>query len=267
MSFLTVLTREAMIGQEAWSPFSAQHLVVRTGSWDRLLTLVRERPVTGVILDSDALPVRGDEEVPVIDLIRRFPSVAIVFVARPGMSRQALFRMGRAGLRSLVLLPLEDLVQDLGRATSRAFATSTSAIVTRLVSGRLPRREMKAIRAAMDGVSWGWGADQFAEGLGLTRAHLSVGLRSSGLPSAGHLLIWAKLLHAGRWLTDPGRTAESVSRQLGYSSGAAFRRVLRNYVGGTPTELIQRGGLRPVLDRFLNACNLEGRTGLGRHLA
>jgi AraC-like DNA-binding protein len=267
MSFLTVLTRESLTDQAAWTRFGVRHLVVRTSSWDRLLWLVRERPVTGVVLDSAALPARKDPERAVIDLDRQFPSTATVLLARPGVSRQVLFRLGRAGLRGLVLLPLEDLASELGRSTARAFAASTEAIVTRLVSGRLPRREATAIRMALDGVQSGWEAGDFADRVGLTRAHLSVRLKSVGLPSAGHLLIWAKLLHAGRWLTDPGRTAESVSRQLEYSSGAAFRRVLHNYVGMTPTEVIQRGGLRPVLDRFLDACNLGHRPRPGRSVA
>lgn len=223
--------------------------------------------MTGVVLDSAALPVRHDPEAAVIDLFRRFPSVATVLLARPGISREALFRLGRAGLRGLVLLPLDDLANDLDRSTARALAAGTQAVVTRWVSGRLPRREATAVRMALDGVQSGWDADEFADRVGLSRAHLSVRLTSVGLPSAGHLLIWAKLLHAGRWLADPGRTAESVSRQLEYSSGAAFRRVLRNYVGMTPTEVIRGGGLRPVLERFLDVCNLGHQPTPGRSVA
>src|ERR671934_141929 len=46
---------------------------------------------------------------------------------------------------------------------------------------------------------------------------------------------------------EPGRTGESVSRQLEYSSGAAFRRALREYTGATPTHVAERGGLEFVL--------------------
>ena len=64
------------------------------------------------------------------------------------------------------------------------------------------------------------------------------------------------MLHAGRWLEEPGRSAESVSRQLGYADGSAFRRALRNYVGATPTEVAEGGGLGMVLERFVDACDL-----------
>ncbi len=87
------------------------------------------------------------------------------------------------------------------------------------------------------------------------------------MPSAGHLLTWSKLLHAGRWLDDPGRSAESVSRQLEYSSGAAFRRTLHNYVGGTPTSLRDRGAFRRVLAAFLDECGLGDSLGVDRSVA
>ena len=131
--------------------------------------------------------------------------------------------------------------------------------MTRAVSAHLPASETLAVRLALRGAQLGWRTDELAARAGVTRAHLSVRVKASGLPSSGHLLVWAKLLHAGRWLGDPGRTGESVSRQLEYSSGAGFRRALRNYTGATPMEIREAGGLEPVLDAFLATC------GLGRH--
>ena len=83
-------------------------------------------------------------------------------------------------------------------------------------------------------------------------------MKRLGLPSTGHLLTWARLLHAGRWLEEPGRSGESVSRQLEYSSGAAFRRALKQYTGATPTEVVEAGGLGFVIESFVECC--------GRHL-
>jgi AraC-like DNA-binding protein len=267
MPFIALLTRDPLTDPSTWSVLRHDHVVARTASWSRLVWLVRERPVTGVVLDSAALPPGWDQEAAVIDLFRQFPSVASVFVARSGVDRQTLFRLGRAGLSSLVLLPLEALACDLGRSTRRAFSASTDALVTRAISPYLPGRETEVVRMALVGAQLGWGTEDLANRSGMSRAHLSVRLKTRGLPSAGHLLIWAKLLHAGRWLSDPGRSAESVSRQLEYSSGAAFRRVLRNYVECTPTELRDAGGLAPVLSRFLAACGIDVRSGAGRSVA
>ena len=254
MPFVTVLSSDSEVRDLLRTSLGAQ-AVATARSWERLVWLVRERPVTGVVLDSAALPADAPVDATIGELGRRFPSLATLLVARPRTDPLSLFRLGRAGIGGLVLLPSDRLV-GVTEALRRALSTATEAVVTRAVSAYLPRRETRAMRLALEGVQHGWGTEELAAHVGLSRPHVSMLLRALGLPSAGHLLGWAKLLHAGRWLADPGRTAESVSRQLEYSSGAAFRRALRNYVGMTPTEVRSFGGLAPVLSHFLDECGL-----------
>jgi AraC-like DNA-binding protein len=109
---------------------------------------------------------------------------------------------------------------------------------------------------AMDSVHRMWSAEELAEEIGLTRPHISECFRRVGMPSLGHFLLWTRLFHAAHWLEEPGRTGESVGRQLEYSSGAAFRRALKHYTGATPTKVREKGGLRFVFRKFLE------RTGL-----
>jgi len=267
MALVTVLTRDPQVLQAVQGPLLGAHSVAATRSWERMSLLVRERPATAVVLDSGALPEHVAEDAAVGDLRRRYPSLALVFVVRPGADPVSLFRLGRAGLGNLVLLPAGALASDVARAIRSVLLNGTGALVTRAVSSYVPSRESTAIRFALEAVQRGWATEELAARLGLTRPHLSVRLGRAGLPSAGHLLIWAKLLHAGRWLTDPGRSAESISRQLEYSSGAAFRRALRTCVGATPTEVKERGGLRFVLRRFLDACGLGGSVVIDRSVA
>ena len=254
MAFISVLTSDSEVRDALGGAFGG-HSVAAARSWDRLLWLVRERPVTGVVLDSDALPQDVAADAIIGELRRGFPSLATVLVARPRADPLSLFRLGRAGLGGLVLLAA-DRPEDVVEALHRALGTGTEAVVTRAVSAYLPRRETAALRLALEGVQHGWGTEELAAHIGLSRPHVSTRLKACGLPSTGHLLVWAKLLHAGRWLGDPGRTAQSISRQLEYSSGAAFRRALRNYVEMTPTEVSSFGGLPPVLSRFLDECGL-----------
>lgn len=258
MAFLSVLTRDSKVLAAVRDGLPGDGAVVRAGSWRRLAQLVRERPVTGVVLDSAVFPRRATYEAALVDLAVRFPSVWLVLVARRGMDPGSLFRLGQVGIRSLVLTHLDELRPGIGTAVRNAFRWSTEALVTRGISPYLPARETRAVRLAMRGAQLGWMTGDLAGRTRLSRPHLSVRLKSAGLPSAGHLLGWAKLLHAARWLGDPGRSGESVSRQLDYSSGAAFRRSLRNYTSLTPTEVREAGGLQPVLTTFMNA------TGLGR---
>lgn len=256
MPFLALLSRDPEVERAIRGPLEERHLVARVGGWDRLVQIVRERPITVGLLDEASLPLAAGAAGAISDLKGRFPSLPLVLLARPEADPFALLRLGRAGIDRLILVRVDDLERDAPEAVSRALAFTPDALVTRAVSPYLPTRVLGALRLAMEGVQRRWSAGAFADRVGLSRPHLSVCLKAAGLPSAGHLQIWARLLHAGRWLTDPARSAESVSRQLDYSSGAAFRRALRAYTGATPTEVAEAGGLLFVLNRFLAQCGL-----------
>lgn len=256
MALLTVFSNDSDVHRAARTALGPDSSHAHAGAWDRLLALVAERPTTGVVIDAERLTPEAREPA-LVDLAARFPSVWVVLITRASLDPMTLFSLGRRGIRGLVLTRLDDVFAGSVDAIRRASKTTTEALVARLMSPYLPARESRTVRLAMRGVQLGWTTDELAGATGLSRAHLSVRLRSVGLPSAGHLLIWARLLHAGRWLSDPGRSAESVSRQLDYANGATFRRALRNYLGVTPTELRASGGLAPVLRAFARTCGLE----------
>lgn len=267
MAFVSLLTRDPQVERAVRRPLEDRHVVALCGGWERLLHSIRERPATCAILDEAYLPPLGRPSGALAELRRRFPSVAVVWLARPVSDPRDLLRLGQAGVDRLLLVPVDDVERDVGASVGRALGRGTEALVTRQVSPYLPARSLAALRLALDDVHRRLPADDFAGRLGLSRPHLSVCLRAAGLPSAGHLLVWARLLHAGRWLADPGRSAESVSRQLDYSSGAAFRRALRAYLGATPTRVAREGGLAFVLERFLRLCGLDGPDRQGRSAA
>ncbi|MBT8487540.1 MAG: helix-turn-helix domain-containing protein, partial [Gemmatimonadetes bacterium] len=156
----------------------------------------------------------------------------------------------------LEAVPGDNVRREIARALARASSGGARATVLRALGVQMPPPHRHIVRAALDGALLGWATDDLAAWAGWTRAHLSVRLKEQGLPSAGSLLLWARLLHASQWLSESGRSAESVSRQLGYSNGAVFRRALRNYVGATPTAVAQRGGLDYTLGLFLDECGL-----------
>lgn len=91
--------------------------------------------------------------------------------------------------------------------------------------------------------------------------------RDRDLSAVGHLLRWAKSLHAARCLSETGRSGESISRQFEYSSGSAFCRALRNYLRATQTQLVDLGGFPAALGCFLDVCGLRDRLGDGRSVA
>ena len=256
MSFLALYSRDRRLAGGIERLLREQHGLARTPSWPALLRVVRDRPITIAVVD---MAEREGVEERLLELRALFPYLGLVLLARRHDDPVALFRLGRAGIRNLILLSVESLEWELARTLLRASEDGTAALVTRRLSAYLPRRELRMMRLALDGVHLRWSADEFAARVGLSRPHLSVRLKGLGLPSTGHLLTWARLLHAARWLEEPGRTGESVSRQLEYSSGAAFRRALKRYTGATAREVIDGGGLAFVLARFIGSCRLSRR--------
>lgn len=254
MALVATFTRNSGLAVRLSEALEPRHDVAAATSWHRFRRLVRERPVVVAIVDLDVLAsVRSGRDT-LAELRLAYPRLGLVLVVDRNADPVSLFHLGRAGVENLVFLPVEELRAELNRGLRRALDASAAAVVTRSLSPFLPRRALMAVHQAMEGVHRRWGADAFAQTIGLSRPFLSEVFKERGLPSVGHLLLWTRLLHAGLWLSEPGRTAESVSRQLEYSSGAAFRRALKHYTGATPTEVIEGGGLPFVLRRFRSVC-------------
>jgi AraC-like DNA-binding protein len=232
------------------------HDVAVATTWRRLELALRERPVGLCVIDRRGLCLADGRDA-FVTLRRRFPSVGFVLLESGSVKPRLLLDLGRLGFRSLALMGDEGEEWDLRRNVDHAWKGTVASRVLRALSVRVPLREGKVLRLALDHVHECWSAERLAGRVGLSRPFLSVLLRRAGLPSAGRLLAWIRLLHAAEWLGDPGRTGQSVSRQLEYSSGAAFRRALKNYTGATPTLAVAKGGMPFVLGHFLRDSGFE----------
>ena len=233
-----------------------RHSLVIGHSWGGVIRLIRERPTTGAIVDLEAVTPLPSSEAALANLRAQFPHLGLVLLVRRYRDPFTLFRLGRAGIRNLILLKLDDLESELNRALARAGEGGATALVTRFLSPYLPGRERRLAFLAMDSVHRRWSAEEMAREMALTRPFISERMKDFGLPSLGHFLLWTRLFHAGHWLEEPGRTGESIGRQLEYSSGAAFRRALKHYTGATPTQVRERGGAHLVLSHFLRRTRL-----------
>lgn len=235
-----------------------RHDLARSLTWEGFVRLVRERPIQASVVDLESCG-RGRCEPMLVGFRRSYPRHGVVALAGQLEDPRELFRLGRAAIPELIVLRTDRLRSELPRAIARSLAGGTSATVVRSVSPNVPGPVSDVLALALDGVHRSWTADVFAHEVGYSRPFLSERLKDAGLPSAGHLLTWTRLLHAGLWLTEPGRSGESVSRQLEYANGSTFRRALRNYVGSTPTEVVRGGGLVVVMGAFADACAFDAQ--------
>ena len=265
MALIGIYTRNRALRDRIWGALAPHHGIVDAPSWDVFLRTVRERPVGGLLVHLEGNG-RGSRSTiaPLLDVRRRFPSIGLIAVLDDTRNPQVLFELGKAGFEHLVLFSVGGLEWELRRWVARASLLGVTATALRALSSFVPPREMGPVKTAFDGVHKCWSAEEFSEVVGLSRPFLSERFKRCGLPSVGHLLVWVRLMHAAQWLPDPGRTGQSVSRQLQYSSGAAFRRALQNYVEKTPTQVAEKGGLSYVLGRFMAACGFVERWPFGR---
>lgn len=257
MALLAGLAADRRLERRLAGCLEPRHSFALSHSWGGLNRVVRERPVSGAIVDLDAVPLYPSSDRVLAGLRSQFPHLGLVLLLKKSRDPFTLFRLGKAGIQNLMLLPVEDLERGLPKTLARAGEAGATSIVVRTLSRYLPPRELQMINLAMDSVHLRWSAEEMAEEVGLTRPHLSERFKRVGFPSLGHFLLWIKLFHAGHWLEEPGRTGESVGRQLEYSSGAAFRRALRLYTGSTPTTIREKGGIRLVLRHFLGRHDLH----------
>jgi AraC-like DNA-binding protein len=93
---------------------------------------------------------------------------------------------------------------------------------------------------------------QIAQAFGMSVSTLERRCERWGMPTPGRTLLWLRVLFGIRWLLEPGRSVESVAGQLGYSSGAAFRRAVKATVGGRPTPLRSARGFEHAIELFLS---------------
>ena len=116
---ITALSTDSTVLSASMGDVSGGAALLHTRSWTRLLWLVRERPVTAAVVDSAFLgrPIPADELL--ADLRRRFPSLGIVFVARPEIDPHTLLRVGRAGIADLAWSPLDDVTAGVRRGLQR----------------------------------------------------------------------------------------------------------------------------------------------------
>lgn len=220
-----------------------------TERWAELHLAAVQCPAALAVVDPYA---SGRVESGAIKVFRRaFPCIGVVAYGDfdRHSSRDAV-RLMRLGVIEIVIRDREDAPHAFARILARAMTRSTSARMLDGLRSMVPPHLHgfvgAVLRKADRPLSPGEAARLYHRHPNTLREHL----RAAGLPSVNKLIVWMRLLHAAHHLEDSGTSAERVASLLRFPSGTAFRNQLHRYVGVTPGELRERGGMSLVLDRF-----------------
>lgn len=172
----------------------------------------------------------------------RYPHVPIIAFFQEGASaHRAIMVLGRIGLTDLVSVDGELAASPLRQALRRAHALGVSSRVWDGCRPRLPDALVTllktALRVAHEPISTG----AFAAAAQMSERSLRQYCEDRQLPSPQWIIGWARLLIAGYYLDEPGRTIAQVAELLQYPSACALRNQLRRYTGTSPRALRSTG--------------------------
>lgn len=227
------------------------HRITWAGDWRDLTRVVKEEPAVAAVADLHA--ERGkDGALRIYRFARRYPRTPIVVWGE--LDGRDLFRLGKAGATDVVLAGdaanTDLVVEILEGMTEDRLATR----IDRALATRLGDEGRKLVLTAARGIPDSIQVPDLAAAHDLSVSTLERRCQDWGLTTPGRILLWLRIIYGLSWLLEPGRSVESVAGQLGYSSGAAFRRAIKVTVGGQPTPLRNPDGLASAIDRFVEDC-------------
>ena len=227
-----------------------EHSLAFLNSLGFLGRLIRERPVDGAVIDLRELD--GAEPALTLRTFReRFQGLGIVALVDGVGSPRTLFRIGQAKLQRVEVVDVAAIGDELRPMLARALSVGVAYRVGVRLRGKFPPWNVARIVEAIEKAHLGWTVPDMREKAGLERMEFLCRFIAWGLPNPKGILAWVRVFRASHWLTDVGRTAESVARQLDYHDGAALRKALGARLASRPREMIDAGGLSFALDRFL----------------
>lgn len=230
---------------------TSSHSTAWARNWRDLDQVVKREPVMAAVADLRAEGGK-DGALRIHRFASRFPLTPILVWGE--LDGRDLFRVGKAGARDV--FGLQDVSNGvlLAELIDAVTADELAANIHHRLRGHVRDWARALVLTAASRIPDGIQVPDLAAAHDISVSTLERRCVRGGLPTPGHLLLWLRMIYGLRWLIEPGRSVESVALQLGYSSGAAFRRAIKVTVGGKPTPLRNREGLQAAIDGFIAAC-------------
>jgi AraC-like DNA-binding protein len=237
--------------REALEAAAPDHRVAWANSWRDLQDVVKREPVAAAIADLHA--ERGKDGVlRIYRFAQKFPRTPILVWG--DLDGRDLFRLGKAGATEIVCSPDALNAPFLSELIGDATTDSVAGRVDQALSRHLGDEALGLVQAAALRIPDGVQVPDLAAAYDMSVSTLERRCEQWGLTTPGRILLWLRILYGIHWLLEPGRSVESVGGQLGYSSGAAFRRAIKATLGGNPTPMRNSAGFDAALTAFVQDC-------------
>jgi AraC-like DNA-binding protein len=238
------------------------HELFWADSWKDLHRLVRRHPIALALADAHAEP-RKDGGLRAFRFTERFPYTPLVIWGE--LDGRELYRLGKAGCADVVLSHDADDADLLREILEANLVPGLVRDLVLRLEGRVPAPALEVIQYAAESVPNEIQVPALAEAFHMSVSTLERRFESWSLPTPGRVLLWLRVLHGIRWLLEPGRSVESVAAQLGYSSGAAFRRAVTASIGDAEATIRSAQVLELAVDAFVRECTANGAATVEAH--
>jgi len=227
------------------------HQMVWAESWRELLRAVRRQPVGLVVMDLHA-ETRKDGALRVFRFTQRYPLTPVI--AWGDVDGRELFRLGKAGAADVIISRHADDPVLVREIVELALGRGLWPQIEVRLRDKIDADGLDLLRYATDHIADQIQVPELATAFDVSISTLERRCERWRLPTPGRLLLWLRVLHGLRWLMEPGRSVESVGHQLGYSSGAAFRRAIKATIGGKGNPLRGTDVIERALVQFAAEC-------------
>lgn len=189
-----------------------------------------------------------------LDHIRRLrndhPTVALVVAADFSGREMELYKLGRLGIDGVIRLEETLSSREILAVVNQAISAALANRVIQDAGAGLPPLAREAFRWAIEHADSRPQVSELAAALSVSPGTLVKEIGVSRLESPRTLLLWGRLIRGAHLLERSGETVESAAFHLGYSTGGALGKAIKQHLGCSPSELLERGGLAWTLEVF-----------------
>jgi AraC-like DNA-binding protein len=182
-----------------------------------------------------------------------YPGVALIGLCQPAHKFSTeIVALVHAGVHELVFRGVDDTSEAFRQTLARATQTSAAREVLNALRRHLTTDAMAIVETCVQYAWPDFSSRALAQVLGVNVKTLVKQCRANDLPSPGALLNWVRLMVVSYLLEAEGRALEHVAAAFGLDSASPLRNLMKRYTGLRSLEVRTGGGLKVVIDAFLD---------------